>query len=153
MPSPEIDKTRATIRERIPHEKAFRPKYYELCKNPCASNSFVEWQDETLPPSLNYEFNFTVPDGRQAVIELITATVIVPVGEWARLRLFTSIGTSPGNFDLTLKPQGAVDGQTIYVATHPLKVYTDSLLAINVNRDNATTSGYALISIGGYLLG
>jgi len=141
------------VRDRIAEEKAFLRTTQEPCTNPCASNSFVLWQDATLTPSFNYELNFDLPAGKQAVVELITATVEVPEGEWVRLRFYTSIGFSPGNFDLTLLPQGTFNGQTIYIATHPLEVYTDSLLSFNVNRDNAVTSGYALVCVGGYLLG
>lgn len=49
------------------------------------------------------------------------------------------IGTNPSNLDLTLTPQGVVGGHQILVATHPARAYTDSLLAFNVNRDNAMT--------------
>ena len=57
-----------------------------------------------------------------------------------------------GNFDLALTPQGIVNGQSVYVATHMVRAYTDGFLAFNVNRDNATTSGYALVCVSGYLV-
>jgi len=49
-------------------------------------------------------------------------------------------------------PQGIVSGQAVFVATHTLRAYGDSLLQFNINRDNATTQGYALICVSGYLL-
>lgn len=152
MSSTETRQHRSTIRDRIT-EKVYQQPAKQPCTNPCASNSFVEWREINLTPSFNYELNFGVPAGKQAVIELITATIEVPIGEWVRIRFYTSIGSAPGNFDLTVVPQGNVNGQTIFIATHPLKVYTDSLLAVNINRDNDTTSAYALVCIGGYLLG
>jgi hypothetical protein len=69
----------------------------------------------------------------------------------ARLRMFTGLGTNPSNLDLTLTPQGIVGGQQILVATHCARAYADSLLAFNVNRDNATTSGHALVCVSGHL--
>jgi hypothetical protein len=37
-----------------------------------------------------------------------------------------------------------------YVATHPIRAYTDGFLAFNINRDNANTAGHAFISVSGY---
>jgi hypothetical protein len=86
------------------------------------------------------------------VIELVTASVNVPQGESARLRMFTSLGTTPSNLDLFLTPQGVgSDGNSIFVATHNIRVYSDNLILFNVNRDNAQTNGYALICISGYI--
>jgi hypothetical protein len=50
-------------------------------------------------------------------------------------------------------PQGVHAGvNAIWVATHSLRVYTDGYLEFNVNRDNASTEGYALICVSGYTL-
>jgi hypothetical protein len=57
-----------------------------------------------------------------------------------------------GNFDLVLKPQGVVNGRSIYVATHSLRTYTDGYLSFNINRDNAVTTGYALVCVSGYVV-
>jgi transposase len=86
------------------------------------------------------------------VIELVTATINVPQGEFARLRMFTSLGSAPSNLDLTLTPQGQFGGQQILMCTHNVRVYSDSLIEFNVNRDNAQTSGNAFICISGYLV-
>jgi hypothetical protein len=67
--------------------------------------------------------------------------------------MFTSLGSVPGNFDLFLTFQGNVSGNANYVATHPLRAYTDNLIEFNINRDNATTMGSALIAISGYIVG
>jgi hypothetical protein len=85
------------------------------------------------------------------VIELATAAISVPQGEWARVRMYTSLGSVPGNFDLSLVSQGVVGSNQELVATHSLRAYTDQLIQFNVNRDNATTSGRALICISGYI--
>jgi hypothetical protein len=116
-----------------------------------ARNAFHEFRDQDLPPSFNVAFTFTIPAKTRVVIEFVTASVLVPAGEMARLRLFTGLGTSPSNLDLTLTPQGVVNGKQILVATHRVRAYADSLLEFNVNRDNAITSGHALICISGYL--
>jgi hypothetical protein len=59
------------------------------------------------------------------VIEFVTATVEVPAGESARLRMFTGFSTGQaGNLDLALTPQGMVGGQANYVATHTVRAYT-----------------------------
>ncbi len=116
-----------------------------------ARNAYQDWHDGTLPPSFNMEFNFSIPAQHRLVIEFITAYISVPAGEWARLRMFTGLGTVASNQDLVLTPQGIVSGQQVFVATHCARAYADSLLAFNVNRDNAVTSGYALINVSGYL--
>jgi hypothetical protein len=127
------------------------------CDDCKATTAFQAWHSVELTPSFNVEVSFAdwkiVPNGKRAVIELVTAQIIVPAGEWARLRMFTSLGSVPGNFDLFLTFQGNVSGNANYVATHPLRAYTDNLIEFNINRDNATTTGSALIAISGYIVG
>lgn len=82
----------------------------------------------------------------------VAASIEVPSGEWARLRMNTSLGSVPSNLDLVLTPQGQIStGQNVYVATHNIRSYTDGRIEFNVNRDNAQTSGHAFICISGYL--
>jgi hypothetical protein len=92
-----------------------------------------------MAPSFNWEISFDdwkiAPKGKRAVIELVTAQIIVPQGEWVRLRMYTSLGMVPSNPDLFLTFQGNVSGNGI------------------INRDNATTSSSALICISGYIVG
>jgi hypothetical protein len=38
-------------------------------------------------------------------------------------------------------PQGVVSGQSVYVATHYLRSYTDGFLEFDINRDNPFTTG------------
>ena len=106
---------------------------------------------------MNYFVSFAdwniVPKGKRAVIELVTAQIIVPSGEWARLRMYTSLGFVPSNLDLFLTFQGNVSGNAIYDATHALRAYTDNEIDFDINRDNATTSGSAVICISGYIAG
>jgi hypothetical protein len=125
------------------------------CDDCRAVNAFQAWHDIELTPSFNWEISFAdygiPPAGKKAVIELVTAQIIVPQGEWARLRMYTSLGTTASNLDLFLTFQGAASGQSIYVATHSIRAYSDGPISFDVNRDNAETSGYALICISGYL--
>jgi hypothetical protein len=122
------------------------------CDN-CASDAFMQWQEAQLEPSFNVEIQFTPPAAQRLVIELVTATVEVPAGESARLRMFTAFSSGQaGNFDLALTPQGTAGGQSVYVCTHQVRAYTDGFLAFNINRDNATTLGSALICVSGYLV-
>jgi hypothetical protein len=117
-----------------------------------AQNAFHQFRDQDLPPfEFNVSFTFTIPPRTRAVIEFVTASVLVPAGEMARLRLSTGLGTSSSNLDLVLTPQGVLNGQQILVATHCVRAYADSLLLFNVNRDNDRTSGHALICVSGYL--
>jgi hypothetical protein len=128
-----------------------------MCEDCRANTAFHAWHSVDLTPSFNVLVSFAdwniVPKGKRAVIELVTAQIIVPSGEWARLRMFTSLGTTPSNIDLFLTPQGNVSGNAIYNATHSLRAYTDSEIEFDINRDNATTSGTALICISGYVVG
>jgi hypothetical protein len=125
------------------------------CEDCRAGTAFQLWHEQTLTPSLNWEIDFsgdiTIPAGTRAVIELVTALIIVPAGERARLRMYTSLGSAPSNLDLWVTPQGQVGGNETLVATHTLRAYSDASISFNVNRDNATTAGYALICISGYL--
>jgi len=65
-----------------------------------------------------------------AEIELVTATIHVPQGEFAGLRMFTSLGSTQSNLDLdlTLTPQGQVGGRQILMCTHKVRVYSDSMI-------------------------
>jgi hypothetical protein len=142
---------RTTLKSKIAKIAVAKPKP-ESC-DPCAADAFLQWHDAQLEPSFNVEIAFQPPHGQRLVIELVTATVEVPAGESARLRMFTGFSNGQaGNFDLVLKAQGIVNGQSIYVATSSLRTYTDGFLAFNVNRDNAVTRGSALICVSGYVV-
>src|SRR5262245_1955087 len=126
------------------------------CEDCRATTAFQAWHSVDLPPSFNVEVSFAdwklVPKGARATIELVTAEIIVPSGEWARLRMYTSLGSVPSNIDLSLMFQGNAGNHAIYVATHTLRVYTDHNIDFNINRDNAITKGSALICISGYIV-
>jgi hypothetical protein len=128
-----------------------------VCDDCTATTAFQAWHSVDLTPSFNVMVSFAdwkiVPKGKRAVIELVTAQIIVPSGEWARLRMYTSLGTVPSNLDLFLTFQGNVSGNAIYDATHSLRAYTDNEIDFDINRDNAATSGSALICISGYIVG
>src|SRR4051812_7169195 len=127
------------------------------CDDCRATTAFQAWHSVDLPPSFNVSVSFAdwkiVPRGKRAVIELVTAQIIVPSGEWARVRMHTSLGTVPSNLDLSLTFQGNVSNNAIYNATHSVRAYTDSGIDFDINRDNATTNGSALICISGYIAG
>jgi len=150
----ETDKRRMAVRSKLDAAKD-QPAAKE-CRDCKAFSAFQYWREQTLTPSFNWEIDFSglvnIPAGKRAVIELVTATIEVPGNESARLRLYTSLGTAPSNLDLTMERQsaaGAANAQ--FMATHALRVYSDQLVAFNVNRDNATTAGSAFICISGYL--
>ena len=136
---------------------AVRATTVGACDDCRAMTAFQAWHSVDLTPSFNVMVSFAdwkiVPKGKRAVIELVTAQVIVPSGEWARLRMYTSLGSVPSNLDLHLMFQGNVSGNAIYDATHSLRAYTDNEIDFDINRDNATTSGSALICISGYVVG
>jgi hypothetical protein len=125
------------------------------CDDCRAATAFQAWHSLDLPPSFNVGISFAdwklIPKGKRAVIELVTAQITVPAGEWVRLRMYTSLGTVPSNIDLFVTFQGNVSGNAVYVATHPLRLYSDNEIDFNINRDNATTKGSALICISGYI--
>ncbi len=127
------------------------------CEDCRATSAFQAWHSIDLTPSYNWMVSFAdwklIPKGKRAVIELVTAQIIVPSGEWARLRMYTSLGSVPSNLDLFLTFQGNVSGNAIYDATHSLRAYSDGEIDFDINRDNATTSGSALICISGYIVG
>jgi hypothetical protein len=123
------------------------------CSDGCALHAWQSWRSVHLTPSYNWGIDFVIPSGKLLVIELVTATIEVPVGEAARLRMFTSLGSAPGNIDLLLTPQGVRNGNTaIWVCTQSVRAYTDHLLEFNINRDNPWTEGDALICVSGYLV-
>lgn len=66
--------------------------------------------------------------------------------------MYTNLPSGPCNLDLFVTSQGVVSGQSLYVATHYLRSYTDGFLEFNFNRDNPFTSGYALICVSGHLV-
>ena len=152
---------RSTGQAAAAEEAAPRSMVRTTAKGSCddcrATTAFQAWHSIDLQPSFNVMISFAdwkiIPKGKRAVIELVTAQIIVPSGEWARLRMYTSLGTVPSNIDLFLTFQGNVGSNAIYVATHPLRVYSDNEIDFDINRDNATTTGSALICISGYIVG
>jgi hypothetical protein len=143
-----------------PAVKAKRPK--KECKDCKAETAFHAWHDAQLPAALNMFIDFSdwgiPPTGTRAVIELVTAQIVVPKGESARLRMYTSLGSVPSNLDLALTPQGSgvnlIDPTSpvdVFVATHSLRAYSDGLIQFDINRSTFNTEGYALICISGYL--
>jgi hypothetical protein len=145
-PAQDEPASRAVVRRRVTLECDCR-----------ALGAFHAWREEPLPPSFNVIIDFNPawgipPSGKRAVIELRTATIHVPSGEFARLRMYTSLGSAASNLDLTLTPQGQVAGQQILMCTHAVRVYSDSLIEFDVNRDNPQTTGSAFICISGYLI-
>src|SRR5262249_21406506 len=128
------------------------------CEDCRAMTAFQAWHGAELAASYNTTIDFSdwkfIPKGKRAVIELITAQIEIPVNEWARLRMFGSLGTLPSNIDLFLTYQGNVGSNSLYVATHALRIYCDSNdIAFNINRDNATTTGSAFVFMSGYIVG
>jgi hypothetical protein len=128
------------------------------CEDCRATTAFQAWHDAELAASYNTTIDFSdwklIPKGKRAVLELVTAQIEIPVNEWARLRMFGSLGTLPSNIDLFLTYQGNVGSNSLYVATHALRIYCDSNdIAFNINRDNATTTGYAFVFFSGYIVG
>ena len=125
------------------------------CEDCRATTAFHAWNTVELAPSFNTFVSFAnygiPPAGKRAVIELVTGQIIVPAGESARLRMYTSLGASASNIDLFLTSQGNVSGQAIYVVTHSIRAYSDGPIEFDINRDNGVTTGYALICISGYL--
>ena len=124
-----------------------------------AQNAFQECLEQDLQPAFDVLFDFDIPDGKRLVIELVTAQVLVPAGESARLRLMTHLDNVASNIDLVLTSQGQVGGQEeVLVATHALRAYADDLPAasedfqVKVSRENEETQGYASICVSGYLV-
>ena len=136
---------------------AVRTMVTGTCEDCRATNAFQAWHSIDMTPSFNWLVSFDdwniVPTGKRAVIELVTAQILVPEGEWARLRMYTSLGSVPSNLDLFLTFQGNVGGNAIYDATHSIRAYTDHDISFDINRDNATTSGSAMICVSGYVVG
>jgi hypothetical protein len=126
------------------------------CEECRVENAFHAWRSQHLTPAFNYMIHFTdvvnVPEGKRAVVELVTATILVPKGEGARLRMYTSLGFAPSNLDFVLTPQGQIGDRDIFVATHSVRVYSDRSIEFNFNRDNASTEGDAIICISGYFV-
>jgi hypothetical protein len=147
-----IQQMRPPITAKISVAKTMKPRLAKECDDSCALNAYQAWRSANLTPAYNYMISFSIPAGKLFVIELVTASIRVPGSETVRLRMYTGLGTSPSNLDLVVMPQGIVSGQAVFVATHTLRSYADSLLKFNINRDNATTQGYALICVSGYLL-
>ena len=134
-----------------------RTKVPMPCEDCRAQNAFHAWSDIPLTAhAINCSLVFTdkvqIPEGKRAVIELVTATIAVPTGEIALLRLFTSLGHAPSNLDLVLTPQGEFLGLQRLVATHSLRVYSDHLIEFSVSRNDSETAGEALVGISGYLV-
>jgi hypothetical protein len=101
----------------------------------------------------------TVPLGFRLVIETITASVDVPVGEKVKL-FFTSTVTSNGTpiASTTYVPaffQGSFGGSDTFYANQPMRVYVDpsgNTLSLDVVKTTANGTGFADVTISGYLV-
>ena len=112
-----------TVKHAVVHRKATPERD---CR---ALSAFHAWRDEPLPPSWNVTISFNPawgipPAGKIAVIELVTASIPVPAGEFARLADVYDAGfcrrIQP---DFTLTPQGQVGGRRdFHVCTHAVRV-------------------------------
>ena len=148
-----IEQPRQIVVSKVPATKMRKNRSAPCeCDDCCALNAHAIWGFVNLIPAWNGAINFSVPAGKRYVIESITATINVPDGENVRLRLATGIGIHTSNMDLVVIPQGVVLGQAVFVATHALKAYADSLLRIFIARDNPNTKGYAFACFSGYLI-
>jgi hypothetical protein len=145
------------VKRGAPAPAKSRGKAKPTCDDCRATTAFHAWHNVDLQPAFNVTVSFAdwniAPKGKRAVIELVTAEAIVPSGEWIRLRMNTSLGSVPSNLDLVLTFQGNVGDKAVYVATHSLRAYTDNEIEFTINRDNANTTGSALICISGYIAG
>jgi hypothetical protein len=148
----EFERMRPALKRNFAARMPLKIKGAPECKEPCVMSAYQAWQDANLTPSYNYSLSFRIPTAKRLVIELVTATIQVPAGEGARLRMYTGLPMGPSNLDLCVTPQGLVGGQSLYVATHYLRSYTDGFLEFNINRDNPFTPGYALICISGHFV-
>jgi hypothetical protein len=81
-----VSQDRATHRPRVARAAASKPKAAPC--DQCAADAFLQWADAQLGPAYNWEIAFNPPSGQRLVIEFVTATVEVPAGESARLRMF-----------------------------------------------------------------
>lgn len=147
-----IQQMRPPVKAKVSVARTMKSRLAKEGDDSCALNAYQTWRSASLTPAYNYMISFSIPAGKRFVIELVTASISVPGGETVRLRMYTGLGTSPSNLDLVVTPQGTVGGQAVFVATHALRAYAESLLQFNINRDNATTKGYALICLSGYLV-
>jgi hypothetical protein len=149
--------TRIPVTQSAQPHSTVRTKTTHDCEDCRAMTAFQAWHSLTMTPSFNWLVSFEdwnlIPKGKRAIIELVTAQIIVPAGEWVRLRMYTSLGTVPSNLDLFVTFQGNVGGNAVYVATHSLRAYSDADIDFDISRDNGTTQGSALICVSGYIAG
>ena len=138
-------------------EQAFtvRSPRAERCEDCRAGHAFHASMSVSYPPQtggglIDFVGWNLPPPGKIAVIELVTARIISD-GESAGLRLFAALGNFNSNIDFVLTPQGQVNGQQIWVATHAVRICTDKMLTFNVYRAGTQTKGHALVCVSGYL--
>ncbi|MGH8244405.1 MAG: hypothetical protein ACRETY_13790 [Steroidobacteraceae bacterium] len=144
--SREAPKTAAPVRKRVRRR----------CKDCRVDNAFHAYVFQHLVAAGSGTVSFSKwnipPPGKRAVIELVTARIVVPSGEWVRLRMNTVLHTSPSNLDLVVTPQGVHKGKQNLSATHAVRVYSDDHIQFTVERDNFLTEGDALVCISGYFM-
>jgi hypothetical protein len=83
--------TRMAVAQSTQSVSAVRTKTAHDCEDCRAMTAFQAWHSLTLTPSFNWMVSFgdwnLIPKGKRAVIELVTAQIIVPAGEGVRLRM------------------------------------------------------------------
>ena len=80
-----------------------------MCADWCALSAWHNWASIHKRAGWNHGgLAFFVPKRKILVIELVTAEIVVPFGEAARLRMNTTLGTRPLNLD---RPHPTGDAQ------------------------------------------
>jgi hypothetical protein len=140
------------------------------------TNSLAQWvpnRDTDHPARNPFRKNFqltiqnndragdirNVPLGFRLVVETFSANVQVPVGEKVQLE-FTSTVTSNGTAVAsdTAVPaffQGTFGGVDFFFANQPMRIYVDptgNTLSVSVRKTTANGTGFADITISGYLV-
>jgi hypothetical protein len=97
-----------------------------------------------------------VPEGKRLVIEFVSFSSELPVGQRAVFfHLSTDIGTGNVFFPLMVNAQpAAVDGDPIFRTAQSLRVYSDGGTTVKAafGRSNSTGSATCNIYISGYLI-
>lgn len=125
------------------------------CKDPTAFSAFVMWRSnptsEAVGSIVDFAEELALAKAERAVVEHVSARVSVPKGTHVRFRMFTSLGYSAGNIDLIAAYQGCIHGKDVHVVSHSMRAYTDRMLQVVCEADDAGASEDLLVCVSGYI--
>lgn len=131
------------------------PAFTRAADNPARQPFHREALPFIAPGLLNAtDTSIIVPADKYLVIETVSATATVPLGQNLRVRIRTTAGGQLGGHHIDLVDRGAFQGMQDFKGTHAVRFYADpgSMVEISIARNDTLSFVQLNLSISGHLV-